>query len=213
MKNQEIARVFNGIADLLEIKGDNPFRIRAYRRAAQNIEGLPKDVALLSKEELEEIPGIGEDLAGKIGEILKTGTLDVYEKLKKKVPPGMASLIVVPGLGPKTAKLLYDKLKVKGIDELEDYAKRHKLAGLPGIKKKTEENILKGIEMIKRGTERFPLGRSLPIAEEIVKYLRENAPVIDLAIAGSIRRWKETIRDIDILATSKKPEEAMKAFV
>ena len=213
MKNQEIAKIFNDIADLLEIKGENPFRIRAYRRAAQNIEGLAKDVAEISNDALLTVPGIGQDLAGKIEEYVRTGKLQFYEDLKKEVPGGLSALLSVPSLGPKTAKLLFEKLNIKDLETLEQLARDHKLTGLPGIKEKTEENILKGIEMLKRGLERKPLGKVLPIANDILEHLKKNAPVKKLTIAGSIRRWKETIKDIDILATSENPKEVMKAFV
>jgi DNA polymerase (family 10) len=213
MKNLEIAKIFNDIADLLEIKGENPFRIRAYRRAAQNIEGLAKDVAETPKDELRKIPGIGQDLADKIEEYVKTGKLQSYEDLKKEVPEGLSTLLSVPSLGPKTAKLLFEKLNVKDIETLERIAREHKLIGLPGIKEKTEENILKGIEMLKRGMERQPLGKVLPIANDILEHLRKKASVKKLSVAGSIRRWKETIKDIDILVTSENPKEVMKAFV
>lgn len=213
MKNQEIARIFNEIADILEIKGENPFRIRAYRRAAQNIDGLPRDVATLSQEQLLGIPGIGQDLAGKIREYISTGKIASYEELKKEIPEGLTLLLTVPGLGPKTANLLYERLKVKSIEELERLAREHKLAGLPGIKEKTEENILKGIEMLKRGKDRLPIGRVLPLAREIIEQLKEKAPTDKLSLAGSLRRWKDTIKDIDILATSKEPEKVMNVFV
>jgi|Deesub1362A_J573_1020465.scaffolds.fasta_scaffold00077_79 DNA polymerase (family 10) len=213
MKNQEIANIFRKIADLLEIKGENPFRIRAYRKAAQNIEGFQKDVAETPKEELLKLPGIGQDLAEKIEEIVKTGKLKTYDELRKQVPEGLTMLVSVPGLGPKTAKLLFEKLNITGIDKLERLAKEHKLAGLPGIKKKTEDNILKGIEMLKRGRERQPLGKVLPIAENILNHLREKAPVKELSLAGSLRRWKETIKDIDILCTSTDPKKVMNVFV
>lgn len=213
MKNLEIAKIFNDIADLLEIKGENPFRIRAYRRAAQNIEGLAKDVAETPKDELRKIPGIGQDLADKIEEYVKTGKLQSYEDLKKEVPEGLSTLLSVPSLGPKTAKLLFEKLNVKDVETLERLAREHKLIGLPGIKEKTEENILKGIEMLKRGMERQPLGKVLPIANDILEHLRKKASVKKLSVAGSIRRWKETIKDIDILVTSENPKEVMKAFV
>jgi DNA polymerase (family 10) len=213
MKNQEIARIFNHIADLLEIKGENPFRIRAYRRAALNIEGLTKDVAETPKDELMKIPGIGQDLAGKIQEYVKTGRLQFYEDLKKEVPEGLSVLLSVPSLGPKTAKLLLEKLKIKNLEDLERFAREHKLSGLPGIKEKTEENILKGIEMLKRGMERQPLGKVLPIANDILEHLKNKSPIKKLSIAGSIRRWKDTIKDIDILATSQDPKAVMNAFV
>ncbi len=213
MKNQEIAKIFNEIADLLEIKGENPFRIRAYRRAAQNIEGMPKSVEDISKDELLKIPGIGQDLAGKIEEYLKTEKMQVHKELKHEIPEGLLTLLSVPGLGPKTSKLLYEKLKVKGIDDLERLASEHKLAGLPGIKEKTEENILKGIEMLKRGKERRPLGRVLPIANDILEHLKKKSPVAKIDLAGSLRRWKDTIKDIDILAASDNPKEVMRVFV
>lgn len=213
MKNQEIAEIFNDIADLLEIKGENPFRIRAYRRAALNIEGLTKDVAETLKGELIKIPGIGQDLAGKIEEYVRTGRLQFYEDLKKEVPEGLSLLLSVPSLGPKTAQLFFEKLKIKNLEDLERFAREHKLSGLPGIKEKTEENILKGIEMLKRGMERQPLGKVLPIANDILKHLKSKAPVEKLSITGSIRRWKDTIKDIDVLATSQDPKAVMNAFV
>jgi len=213
MKNQEVSKIFNDIADILEIKGDNPFRIRAYRRAAMNIEGLSRDVAEISKEELMELPGIGKDLAGKVEEYVTTGRLPYYEDLKKEVPESLIALLSVPGLGPKTAKLLFDELNIRSIETLEQLAREHKLSGLPGIKEKTEENILKGIELVRRGTERRPLGKVLPIANDILAYLERTAPVEKLTIAGSIRRYKETIKDIDILATSKEPGAVMNVFV
>jgi len=213
MKNQDIVRIFNDIADLLEIKGENPFRIRAYRRAALNIESLTKDVAGTPRDELLKVPGIGQDLAGKIEEYVKTGRVQAYEDLKKEVPQGLSVLLSVPSLGPKTAKLLSDELKVKNLEDLERLARGHKLSGLPGIKEKTEENILKGIEMLKRGTERRPLGKVLPIANDIVEHLRKKAPVNKISIAGSIRRWKDTVRDIDILTTSRDPKTVMNTFV
>ncbi|MBI5050473.1 MAG: DNA polymerase/3'-5' exonuclease PolX [Nitrospirae bacterium] len=213
MKNPEIARIFNEIADILEIKGENLFRIRAYRRAAQNIDGFSKDVAETPEKELTEIPGIGHDLAGKIIEYVNTGHLEFYEDLKKEVPSGLVEILSVPGLGPKTAKLLFEKLKIKDINALERLAKEGKLKGLPGIQAKTEENILKGIEMVKRRSERLPLGRVLPLAEEILRKLKETAPVKELCVAGSLRRWKDTIKDIDILATSRDAKKVMGVFV
>lgn len=213
MKNQEIVTIFNDIADILEIKGENPFRIRAYRRAALNIESLSTDIVSTPKDELMKIPGIGQDLAGKILEYIKTGKMQAYEDLKKEVPEGLSSLLSVPSLGPKTAKLLFEKLQVKDLDDLARLAREHKLLGLPGIKEKTEENIIKGIEMLKRGMERQPLGKVLPMAKDIVEYLKTHGPVNQITIAGSIRRWKDTVKDIDILATSDDPKAVMKAFV
>lgn len=213
MKNQDVARIFNDIADLLEIKGENPFRIRAYRKAAINVESLTQAIEdVADKDALQEIPGIGEDLAGKIKEIIKTGTAHFYESLKKEIPQGILKLMTVPTIGPKTAKLLFDHLKIKTIDELEKAAKAHRIAGLPGMKEKTEENILRGIELIQRHAERMPLGTALPIAESVIDRLKDMPEVKRISYAGSLRRMKETVRDIDILITSTKPQKVMDAF-
>lgn len=213
MKNQEIAKIFNEIAGLLEIKNDNPFRIRAYRRAALNVEGLTRNVEDLSEDELLEVPGVGKELAAKIAEYIKTGNIAAHQELKKEIPQIVLDLESVPGLGPKTAILLHEKLHIKSIDELAKLAEEHKLAGLRGIKGKTEENILKGIGMLRRGQERSPLGKVLPIAQDLVDQLRLKAPLTRIDIAGSLRRWKDTIKDIDILAMSDNPKEVMRVFV
>lgn len=213
MVNQQIAKVFAEIADLLEIKGENPFRIRAYRRAAQNVDGLPTDVGRMSEEELLAVPGIGKDLAGKVREFVATGTVAALEEIRKEVPGSLATLLSVPGLGPKTAKLLHDRLRVKDLDELERLARDHMLSKLPGIREKTEEHILKGIELLRRGRERQPIGRVLPLAEELIEELGKRAPVRELRLAGSLRRWKETVKDIDIVATSHDAGKVMSAFV
>ena len=213
MKNQQIAKIFSEMAELLDLKGENVFRVRAYRRAAQNIDGLPKDVATLSEEEIEAIPGIGKDLAGKIHEYLETGKIAKHEEMKKEIPEGVLQLLQVPGLGPKKAKMLFEKLKIKSVDDLEDALKKKKLSGLPGIQRKTEENILKGVEFLKRGTERRPLGRVLPLADDIIRRVRDAAPVDKIEVAGSIRRMKDTVKDIDILTTSMHPDKIMDVFV
>lgn len=213
MKNQQIAKIFNEIADMLELKGENVFRIRAYRRAAQNIDGTPKDIATLTPEELTALPGIGKDLAGKIQEYLNTGTIKKHLELKKEIPAGVLELLSVPGLGPKKAKQFYDVLNIKNVDDLTAAIQSGKLKELPGIQKKTEENIMQGIGQMKRSSDRQPLGRILPLAEDIILRIKNSAPIDRIEVAGSIRRRKETVRDIDILATSKRPETVMNAFV
>lgn len=214
MKNLEIARAFDLIADLLELKGENPFRIRAYRRAAQNLETLTEDLeTLAAQERLDEIPGIGPDLAGKIAEYLGTGRIDALESLRREVPAGLADLMGVPGVGPKTAKLLHDRLKVTGLGQLETLARAGKLRGLPGIQAKTEQNLLKGIALVRRGQARMPLGRALPLAEEIAHALARVRGVKRVEPAGSVRRRKETVGDLDILVTSTDPARVMDAFV
>ena len=156
-KNQEIARLFNDIAELLELMGGNVFRILAYQRASQNIDGLSMDVATLSDEELSALPGIGKDLAGKIREYLATGRIAKYDELTKKIPASVLELLRVPGIGPKKAKQFFEKLKIAGIDDLEAAIKEGRLKGFPGIQDKTEQNILKGIEWVRRRGDRQTL--------------------------------------------------------
>jgi DNA polymerase (family 10) len=213
MKNFEIARQFDLMADLLEIKGENLFRIRAYRRASQNVESLTEDVETLAGAgRLDEIPGIGKDLAGKITEYLRTGRIKDVEAAKKEIPAGVVELMNVPGVGPKTAKLLYEKAGVHGVSKLEQLAKAGRLKGLPGIQAKTEANILKGIAVVRQGQARMALGRALPLAQELAHALERVKEVKQLSLAGSIRRRKETVGDIDILVTSARPEKVMEAF-
>ncbi|WP_136515466.1 DNA polymerase/3'-5' exonuclease PolX [Geomonas edaphica] len=213
MKNREIARIFDEIADIMEIRQDNIFKIRAYRRASLNLEGLNRDLAQMTHKELLEIPGVGADLAARIEEYLQTGSMAYYEQLKQEIPAGVFNMLAVPDLGPKTAKAIYDALQITGLDELEKAALDHRLIGIKGIKQKTEENILKGIQSVKRGRERQPLGRMLPAAEELVAALREKAPIERIEVAGSIRRRRDTIKDIDIVATSPDPAAVMEAFL
>ncbi|MDA8087113.1 MAG: DNA polymerase/3'-5' exonuclease PolX [Nitrospiraceae bacterium] len=214
MKNSEAARIFSEMANMLDLAEENPFRIRAYRRAAMVIEGLPRDIAGMSKEELKKIPGIGEDLASKLLEIVETGTCRAYEAARRRSPAGLSLLLTIPGLGPKTARAIYEKFPIGSIDELERLAAAHRLkAEIPKIKDKTEQNILRGIELVRKSAGRMPLGRALPVARDMISMLREKAPVKQLSIAGSLRRWKETVGDIDILATSGDPGGVMDAFV
>lgn len=214
MKNFEIAKIFAEIADLLEIKDENPFRIRAYRRAAQNLESLTRDIAEeAEKGTLEEIPGIGKDLAKKIEEYLGSDKIQFYEKLKEEIPEGLLELVKIPGVGPRTARLLYERLNIQGIDELEKMAREHKLKGLPGLKQKTEENILRGIQLVRAGRERMHLGTAHALAEEIISALDSLPEVKRISPAGSLRRMKETVKDIDILIVSSRPTKVMEVFV
>ena len=214
MKNNQITEVFNNIADILEIKEENPFRIRAYRKAAQSIERLTVDIETLARRDaLNEIPGVGKDLAKKIKEYLASGKMSDYEKLKQEVPGDIFKFMEIPGVGPKTAKLLYEKLKIKDIDQLKKLALAHKVSGLPGLKEKTEENILRGIELIEKYKERLDIGGAWAIAQQIVEKLKELPEVKRISPAGSLRRMKEAVRDIDILVTSHKPDKVMDAFV
>ncbi len=214
MRNAEIATVFNEIADYLEVKGENPFRIRAYRRAAQAVEGLSEEIAaVVERGGIQDVPGIGKDLAAKIQEYLANGTIAYLEGLRKEIPPGVIQLMGIHGVGPKTARHLYEHLGVDSVQKLEELASSHKLAGLPGIQAKTEENILKGIAVWKSGQERKPLGTAAMLAEVILAALRSLREVDQIAVAGSLRRMRETVKDIDILVTATQPARVMEVFV
>ncbi|HMK64429.1 MAG TPA: DNA polymerase/3'-5' exonuclease PolX [Thermodesulfobacteriota bacterium] len=213
MNNQQISKIFNNMADLLDLKGENVFRVRAYRRAAESMGSLAKEVSLLAPDELGAIPGIGKDLAGKILEFIQTGEIAHYEALKREIPEGVLELLEIQGLGPKTAMRLFKEKNVKSIDELEALIQSGQLAGMPKIQKKTEENILKGLERRRRGTERRPLGQVLPAAEAIVRRIKENGAVDRILLAGSLRRRKDDVKDADILTTSRDPQRVMEVFV
>jgi DNA polymerase (family 10) len=214
MQNRAIAERFAQIADMLEVKGESIFRINAYRRAARAVESLTEDIAETSaRGALTEIPGIGRATADKIAEFLQTGTMKAYEELAASLPPGITTLMAVADVGPKTALVLYEKLGITSLDELEAAAKAGKIRGLPRLGAKTEENILRGIATVRRSAERQPLGVVLPVAGELTAALRETPGVHEIDVAGSLRRRQDTIGDIDILVTSKDPARVMEAFV
>ena len=214
MKNTIVADIFRGIAELLEIKGDNPFRIRAYVRAAENIERLKDDIEeYVQQDRLTEIAGVGQDLANKIKEIVQTGTCKHYEELKKLIPEGVMKLLEIPSVGPKTAKLFYDRLKIGSLEALKKAAKEDRLLGLPGVQQKTVDNILKGIELIKKGKERMDLLTATTISEGILSELKKIKGVQKISVAGSLRRMKDTVRDIDILVVSKNAKKVSDAFI
>lgn len=213
MINSDVAYIFRNIAKILQIKGENPFRIRAYERAAQNIEALSEDIQNYIKEDkLADIPGIGKDLAGKIKEFAKNGKMKAYEDLKKNIPQGLLGILNVPSVGPKTAKLLYEKLKIKDLDSLQEAIKKNKLKGIFGIKEKTVENILRGIEIVKKGKERMTLAQAGFLANEVAGALKKIPEVKKISPAGSLRRQKETVRDIDLLVISEKPKKIVDYF-
>jgi len=206
MKNIEVAELLNELADYLEFANE-PFKIRAYRKAALVIEGLSEDVEQVWNENrLEELPGIGEGIAKKIDEFLKTGKLKYLEDLKKKTPVDVEGLGKIEGIGPKTMLKLYRQLKVKTVNDLEKAAKQGKIQDIAGLGPVVEQNILKSIEFAKKSKERVPLGFALASAEEVVRMLKTLKEVERVGVAGSTRRMKETIGDIDILATLK-PEK------
>lgn len=213
MKNKDIAKIFRQIAQILEIKGENHFRIRAYERGAQNIESLSEDIEVFIKEDrVTTIPGIGKDLEQKIKEIVSEGRLQYLEDLKKDIPKGLLDILAIPGVGPKTAKLLYEKLEIRDVVMLERMAHAGRIRELPGMKQKTEENILRGIEILKRGHDRMDLKTAQDVALSFTSGLKKLKEVKRIDPAGSLRRRKDTVRDIDLLISSNKPEKVMHAF-
>lgn len=213
MQNRAIAAMFNDIADMLEIKAESPFRINAYRRAARALEGVTEDIAAVAdRGALTEIPGVGKSTAEKIVEFLSTGTCAYYEELKSQLPAGITTLMTVSEVGPKTALLLHERLGITTIDELERACREHKVQKLPRLGPKTEENILKGIALLKRSKERLPIGQVLPLAQEVVAALQAIKGVKQVSVAGSLRRMKEHIGDIDLLVTSSRPGAVMETF-
>ncbi|MBU3911302.1 MAG: DNA polymerase/3'-5' exonuclease PolX [Candidatus Omnitrophica bacterium] len=213
MKNQVIADIFREIAEMLEIKDENVFRIRAYERAARNIESMPEDIELFIKENrVKDLPGIGNDLEAKIKEIVATGGLKYLDELKKDVPQGIIDMLNIPGVGPKTAKLLHEKLGIVDIVMLERMAHAGKIKVLPGMREKTEENILRGLEILKRGRDRMDIKTASDIAFSFVGRLKKLKEVRKIDTAGSLRRMKDTVRDIDILVSSEQPEKVMDAL-
>lgn len=214
MKNFEVAFIFYDIADILEIKGENFFKIRAYRKAAHTIENLPMDVKELAGESrLQEIEGIGKALEEKIREIINTGTCRYYEELKKDFPRGLVEMLKIPGLGAKKIKVIYDNLGISSIEELEKAARAHKIRELPGMGVKTEQSILKGIQTLKGQGDRVQLAIALPVANRIMGILSGMKEVSKVAIAGSLRRRKEMVKDIDIVVATEAAETLVENFL
>ncbi|MCL5961001.1 MAG: helix-hairpin-helix domain-containing protein, partial [Chloroflexi bacterium] len=213
MRNQEVARILGDIADLLEIKGESAFRVGAYREAARRIEGLSLDIEMLSAQgKLREIQGIGGSLAARIDEYLRVGRVQYLDDLRAAIPSGLVELLQIPGLGPKKVKLVYEKLGVTGLDDLEKAVHEHRLQTLPGMGEKSEEKLLVELERWRNRSRRILLGNALPRAEAVAEMLQGCPAVQRVEPSGSIRRRQETIGDIDILASSDSPDEVMACF-
>jgi len=215
MINEEIARIFYFMADMLDMK-NVAWKPIAYRKAARNIESLSEDLAEIYKrggiKALEEIPGIGVAISGKIEEYIKTGKVQSFEKMKAEMPVKIEELMNIEGLGPKRIILLYKKLKIRNLKELEAAIKAGKVKNLPGMGIKSQENITKAISFAKTSGQRKPLGFALPIAREIVSLLKSQNYIDKVEIAGSTARRKEAVGDLDILITSTKPQKAIEFF-
>jgi DNA polymerase (family 10) len=213
--NADIAAMFEEIADLLEIQGANPFRVRAYRNAARTVEGLGRDLAALVKagEDLTELPGIGQDLAAKIKEAVETGRLAFLDRLHKELPPAITELLRIPGLGPKRVRALYHDLGVQTLEQLARAAREGRIRELPGFGAKTEEKVLEAVQAHLSSARRFKLAVAAQYAGPLVEHLQKAAGVGRVVVAGSFRRMRETVGDLDILVTTTRPEEAVQRFV
>ena len=214
MNNRQLADTFTLIANLLEIKGEIVYKTLAYRKASESLMGLGRQASEYWKEgKLEEIPGVGKAISEKIDELLNTGKLEFLEKLKKEVPEELASWLAVPGLGPKKIAMIWRELGITALSDLEAAAKNGQLRDLPGMGAKSESAIIEGIASLSRRSGRIPLGRAYPLAQDIIKTLKKVKGVVDAEPAGSLRRMRSTVGDLDILVAAKDSSAVMEAFV
>ena len=213
LSNQQLADTFTLIADLLDIKGENIYKVLAYRKAADALLNLGRDAnEIYQAGKLAEVPGLGKAISEKIAELLTTGKLDFLERLKNEVPVSLVELLKVPSLGPKKAALFWKELGITTLADLEPAARLGKLRNLPGMGEKSEAIIIAGLEALARRSGRTPLGRAWPAAQELLTYLRLIPGVIAVETAGSLRRMRATIGDLDIIAAASDPKPVMEAF-
>lgn len=214
VKNREVAGILYEMAELLELHAENRFKIIAYSKAARAIESLKEDIEQLCKEgRLQSLPGVGKAISEKVEEYLRTGQIQAHQDLLKKTPAGLAELLKISGLGPKTIFMLHEKLNITNLDELEKAAREHRIRRLPRMGPKSEKNILKSIERYRKRSTRILYSTAEPVVSEVLAYLRRMEGLEHITAAGSYRRGKETVGDIDILATATRPEEIVAAFV
>jgi len=213
MKNKELADLFNRMADILEFKDENPFKISAYRKAARIIGDLTQDIEEIAESgKLKEVPGIGEGMAQKIVEYLKTGKVSKFEEVRKGVSDALIAIMDIPGMGPKTLSMIHREKGISSLSQLERAVEDGSLVGLPGIGEKKVENIKRGIQLLKQSKGRMNLGIAFPVAKGIVEALREKTGSTKIEWAGSLRRMRENIGDIDILATGPDHERIVYTF-
>ncbi len=213
MLNEKVASILYEIADLLELKGGEPFKPRAYRSAAHTIEGMREDIEDVYRQgKLREVPGVGDAIALKVAEIINTGELGYLKDLQNEFPPGLIKLMAVPEIGPKTTMLLYKQLKITNLEDLKLAVEQHRIRRLKGFGQKTEENILNGIRLVESSKGRMLLGNAYPAGKMMADFLLAQG-VEHVSLAGSLRRMKETIGDIDVLAGSDEPAMVMYHFV
>jgi len=213
VQNFELARLFYEMATLLEVRNESVFRVRAYQRAAQMLESLTEDIAAVAaRGGLQKLPGIGKDLAIRVEEFLNTGRIDQLEAMRRDVPPRFLTLLEIRGLGPRTAKLLWDRLGVDSVERLEELCRTKEILNVAGIREKTCENILKGIAIWRAGRTRTLLPAARAVAEQVASALRAHGGVERLEVAGSLRRMRETVKDVDILVTSTEPARVIETL-
>jgi DNA polymerase (family 10) len=213
MKNKELSDLFERMADILEFKGENPFKISAYRKASRILGDLTQDIEEISeKGELKNIPGIGEGMAEKIVEYLKTGKISKFEEVRKGVSDELIAIMDIPGMGPKTLSMIHKEKGIGNLSQLERAVEDGSLVGLPGIGEKKVENIKRGIQLLKQSKGRMNLGMAFPVAKRIVETLRQKTGSKKIEWAGSLRRMRENIGDIDILATGPDKEKIVHSF-
>src|SRR6266436_1930114 len=213
MNKDQIAAVLTNIATLLDLKGENPFKSRAYTSAARALEMLEEPLdKLVAENRLAEVNGIGESIQKKFLELITTGKLAYYEELKAATPPGLVLMLDIPGLGPKKIKAIHDELGVETIEQLEQACKDGKVAKLKGFGEKTQKNICDGIERRRSYASRHLISDALKLAEPLLEALRTHPDVIRCSPAGSLRRHREVIGDIDFLASSKNPASVLDFF-
>ena len=212
--NADITAIFTEIADLLEIQAANPFRIRSYRNAARILGDLPQEARVLMErgEDLTHLPGIGNDLAGKINEIVSTGQCSLLDRLHRELPPAITELLKIPGLGPKRVKTLYHDLDVQTVEQLLRAAQDGRIRALPGFGEKTEQNILQAVQAHAMQNRRFKLATAAQYAETLHAFLQAIPGVQQVAVAGSFRRMRETVGDLDILVAAAPDSAVMQFF-
>lgn len=214
MDNRAVANVLQQIGQILEIQGENPFKVRAYYAAARALAGLTENVrSLVEQKRLREIPGIGQALEEKITQLVMTGRLEAYEELRRQVPAGVLEIMNIPSVGPKKAHALWKELGITSIEELRKACQENKLLNLKGFGEKTQKKILEGIEFSERHRGQYLLSEALPEARRLLAHLESLEGVVRASLAGSLRRWKEVVRDIDLLASSDNPERVMESFL
>src|ERR1043165_4725902 len=213
MDKDRVAEILTEIGTLLELQGENPFKTRAYENAARTLESLTEPLdKLIAEHRLGEIKGIGEGIQKKITELVTTGKLAYYDELKASVPTGLVEMLQIPGLGPKKVKALNDRIGIETIEQIEAARKAGQIAGIEGFGEKTQTKILEGIQFKRAYASRHLLSDALTVAEPVLESLRGHPDVIRCSTAGSVRRFKEIIGDVDFLVSSKKPANVIESF-